>query len=109
MNEANYYAFAAYLGRGWPRGHNDFADCAQVSRAMQVAAAEAAVRLKQTGAPVAPIFGLCGCFDLVGFSFYSTMGVREGALVPYPPDAPVSPLGYSIWADGLGDGLGRLH
>lgn len=60
MNEANYYAFAAYLGRGWPPGHNDFADCAQVSRAMLLAAAEAAVRLKQTGAPVAPIFGLSG-------------------------------------------------
>ncbi len=37
------------------------------------------------------------------------MGVRQGALVPYPPDAPVSPLGYGIWADDLGDVLDRLH
>ena len=58
VNETNYYAFAAYLGLGWPPGHNDFAECAQVSQAMQLATAEAAVRLKQTGAPVASIFGL---------------------------------------------------
>jgi len=158
VNETNYYAFAAYRGRGWPPGHNDFAECAQVSRAMQLATAEAAVRLRQTGAPVASIFGLsgikalddrpettrlagllndlnwraglelfrdgvlgipgfepaerpdlAGSFDLIGFSFYSTMGIRKGALVPYPPDAPVSPLGYGIWADGLGPVLDRLH
>ena len=30
-------------------------------------------------------------------------------MVPYPPDAPVSPLGYGIWADGLGLVLDRLH
>ena len=125
---------------------------------MQLATAEAAVRLKQTGAPVASIFGLsdvramddtpgttrlagllndlnwraglelfrdgilrvpgldpverpdlAGSFDLIGFSYYSTMGVRQGARVPYPPDAPVSPLGYGIWADGLGLVLDRLH
>ena len=120
--------------------------------------AEAAVRLGQTGAPVASIFGLsdvramddtpettrlagllndlnwraglelfrdgilrvpgldpverpdlAGSFDLIGFSYYSTMGIRQGARVPYPPDAPVSPLGYGIWADGLGLVLDRLH
>ena len=125
---------------------------------MQLATAEAAVRLKQTGAPVASIFGLsgqqtmddapettrlaelldalhwraglelfrdgvlnvpgrepierpdlAGSFDLIGFSFYTTVGIREGAMVPYPPDAPVSPLGYGIWADGLGQVLDRLH
>lgn len=125
---------------------------------LQLATAEAAVRLKQTGAPVASIFGLsgiqamddapetrqlaglldalnwqaglglfrdgtlripgldpverpdlAGSFDLIGFSFYSTMGIRQGALVPYPPDVPVSPLGYGIWADGLGRVLERLQ
>jgi beta-glucosidase len=158
VNETNYYPFAAYLGLGWPPGHNDLAECAQASQAMQLATAEAAVRLKQTGAPVASIFGLSdiralddapattrlagllndlnwraglelfrdgvlrvpgldpverpdlvGSFDLIGFSFYSTMGVRQGDRVPYPPDAPVSPLGYGIWADGLGLVLDRLH
>ncbi len=158
VNETNYYAFAAYLGRGWPPGHNDLAECAQVSQAMQLATAEAAVRLRQTGAPVASVFGLsgiqaldetpkttrlagqlndlnwraglelfrdgvlrvpglqpterpdlAGSFDLISFSFYTTNGIREGALVPYPADAPVSPLGYAIWADGLGAVLDRLH
>ena len=60
VNETNYYPFAAYLGRGWPPGHNSFEECARVSQAMQLATAEAAVRLKQTGAPVASIFGLSG-------------------------------------------------
>ena len=158
VNETNYYAFAAYRGGGWPPGHNDAAESAQVSRAMQLATAEAAVRLRQTGAPVASIFGLsaiealddsprttrlaeavndlnwraglelfrdgvlrvpglemtvrpdlAGSFDLIGFSFYSTTGIRQGRMVPYPPDAPVSPLGYGIWADGLGRVLDRLH
>ncbi|HTX81625.1 MAG TPA: family 1 glycosylhydrolase [Streptosporangiaceae bacterium] len=157
VNETNYYAFAAYLGRGWPPGHNDMSECAQVSRAMQLATAEAAARLRQTGAPVASIFGLsaiealdddprttrlasllealnwqaglglftegvlrvpgleatvrpdlAGSFDLIGFSFYSTTGIRQGGMVRYPPAAPVSPLGYGIWADGLGRVLDRL-
>jgi beta-glucosidase len=158
VNETNYYAFAGYLGRGWPPGHDDLTECAQVSRAMQLATAEAAVRLRQTGAPVASIFGLsaiealddsprttrladllndlnwraglelfrngvlrvpglnaidrpdlAGSFDLIGFSFYSTIGIRQGQMVAYPQDAPVSPLGYGIWADGLGRVLDRLN
>lgn len=52
---------------------------------------------------------LAGAFDLVGFSYYATMGVRDGAIVPYPDDAPRSPLGYAIWPDGLGLVLERLH
>jgi beta-glucosidase len=157
VNETNYYAFAAYLGRGWPPGHNDMSECAHVSRAMQLATAEAAARLRQTGAPVASIFGLsviealdddprttrladllealnwqaglglfrdgvlrvpgleptvrpdlAGSFDLIGFSFYATTGIRQGRMIPYPPDAPVSPLGYGIWADGLGRVLDQL-
>jgi beta-glucosidase len=158
VNETNYYAAAAYRGRGWPPGHNDAAESALVFREMQLATAEAAVRLRQTGAPVASIFGLsaiepldddprttrladllnvlnwragldlfrdgvlrvpglevterpdlAGAFDLIGFSYYSTTGIRQGRMVPYPPDAPVSPLGYGIWADGLGRVLDRLH
>jgi beta-glucosidase len=158
VNETNYYASAAYRGHGWPPGHNDAAESALVSREMQLATAEAAVRLRQTGAPVASIFGLsaiealdddphttrladllndlnwragldlfrdgvlrvpglevterpdlAGSFDLIGFSYYSTIGIRQGRMVPYPPDAPVSPLGYGIWADGLGRVLDRLH
>jgi beta-glucosidase len=158
VNETNYYAFAAYRGGGWPPGHNDPTEAMLVSRAMQLATAEAAMRLRQTRAPVASIFGLSAIrnlddspdtsrlanlldelnwraglelfrdgvlrvpglepieradlarsFDLVGFSFYSTIGIRRGRVVPYPPDAPVSPLGYGIWADGLGLVLDRLH
>ncbi len=158
VNETNYYAYLAYGGGGWPPGHNDDAESARVSGAMQVATAEAAARLRQTGAPVASIFGLsaiealddtprttrlagllddlnwqagpglfrdgilrvpglepierpdlAGSFDLIGFSFYSTIGIRQGRMVPYPPGAPVSPLGYGIWADGLGRVLNRLH
>ena len=34
---------------------------------------------------------------------------RDGRMAVHPPDAPVSPLGYGIWADGLGLVLDRLH
>jgi beta-glucosidase len=157
VNETNYYAAAAYRGGGWPPGHNDREEWATASEAIQLASAEAAVRLKQTGAPVASIFGLscevaldeapetaakaaqlravnweaglglfrqgilripgrepierldlAGSFDLIGFSFYATIGVAAGRIVPYPTDVPVSPLGYSIWAEGLDLVLARL-
>ncbi|OWY61681.1 hypothetical protein B7486_62505, partial [cyanobacterium TDX16] len=53
---------------------------------------------------------LAGAFDLLGFSFYFTWGVRDGRLLfSYPEDAETSPLGYGIWADGLGLVLDRLH
>ena len=158
VNETNYYAMAAYRGGGWPPGHNDVGEWALASEAIQLATAEAAVRLKQTGARVASIFGLsttaahdatapterlvaryyevhwdaglglfrdgvlatpgrpvlerpdlAGSFDMIGFSYYSTLGVSDGRVVAHPPDAPVSPLGYGIWADGLGLVLDRLH
>ncbi|MBA3029074.1 MAG: glycoside hydrolase family 1 protein [Desulfobacteraceae bacterium] len=158
VNETNYYALAAYRGGGWPPGQNDRDACAVVSEAIHLATAEAAVRLRQTGAPVASIFGLsamvaqddepatlsriahirkthwdpgvgllrdgilrvpgrppierpdlAGCFDLFGFSYYAAMGVRSGQIVMHPPDAEVSPLGYGIWADGLGIILDELH
>jgi beta-glucosidase len=58
VNETNYYARAAYGGRGWPPGHNDPAEVATANEAIHLANAEAAVRLAHTGAPVASIFGL---------------------------------------------------
>ncbi len=158
VNETNYYATIAYRGRGWPPGHNDHTEAAIVDEAIHLAAAEAAARLRQTGAPVASIFGLspiveldtdektltfarrlrdhlwrpgielfrdgvlrigdrtpverpdlAGVFDLFGFSYYSAMGVARGRVALHPEEAPVSPLGYAIWADGLGLVLDRLH
>ncbi len=158
VNETNYYAMAAYRGGGWPPGHNDREEWATATQAIHLATAEAAIRLKQTGAPVASIFGLspvvvqddepasrrladrihevnwatwiglfregilrvprrdpierpdlAHAFDLIGFSYYSAIGVRDGRIVPQPVDAPISPLGYGIWADGLGLVLDRLH
>lgn len=158
VNETNYYAGSAYGGRGWPPGHNDRAERALAAEQIHLATAEAAAVLRETGAPVAAIFGLscevpldddeatlrvaralravnwdagiglfrdgvlripgreplvrtdlAGCYDLFGFSYYATMGVAHGRIVPYPTGAPVSPLGYGIWGDGLGLVLDRLH
>jgi beta-glucosidase len=48
--------------------------------------------------------------DLVGFSYYSALGVgAEGEIVPYPTDVRVGPLGYAPWSEGLGIVLHRLH
>ena len=53
---------------------------------------------------------LADAFDLIGFSYYSATGVRADlSLVPFPADAPVSPLGYAIWPEGLRGVLDRLH
>ena len=158
VNETNYYARAAYGGGGFPPGRRDRDEVALVEEAIHLATAEAAVRLRRTGAPVASILGLsaivtqddaaetgeladklydtywapglglfrdgvlrvrhrtpverpdlAGSFDLLGFSYYSAMGVRAGRLAVHPEDAPVSPLGYGIWADGLGLVLDRLR
>jgi beta-glucosidase len=158
VNETNYYARAAYGRGGWPPGHDDAVERSAVDEAIHLATAEAAVRLRGTGAPVSSIFGLsaivpqdqdpasarraealhealwapglglfrdgvlrvpgrppverpdlAGAFDLLGFSYYAAMGVAGGHLAVHPPDAPVSPLGYGIWADGLGLVLDRLH
>jgi len=158
VNEANYYARLCYSGGRFPPGHDDRDEVAVVDEAILLANAEAAIRLRQTGAPVASIFGLsaivpqdgdpetmsyadalhsmlwepglglfrdgtlrvrrrepahrpdlAGAFDLIGFSYYSAMGVSQGRTAIHPPDAPVSPLGYGIWADGLGLVLDRLH
>ena len=52
---------------------------------------------------------LAGSFDLIGFSYYAAMGLAAGQMTIHPPGAPVSPLGYGIWADGVGVVLDRLH
>jgi beta-glucosidase len=52
---------------------------------------------------------LAHCFDLIGFSYYMTLGVRAGRPTRHPEGAPLSPLGYAIWADGLGLVLDELH
>ena len=158
VNETNYYARAAYRGGGWPPGHDDRDEAAMADEAIHLATAEAAVRLRQTGAPVSSIFGLSAivaqdddpgthrladrlhqtywstgldlfrdgvlrvrgrapverpelarAFDLIGFSYYSAMGVRAGRLAVHPPGGVVSPLGYGIWPDGVGLVLDRLH
>lgn len=60
-------------------------------------------------APVA-VPDYAGVFDLIGFSYYSAIGVRADlSQPPYPADAPRSPLGYGIWAPGLELVLDRLH
>ncbi len=158
VNETNIYPSVAYRGGGFTPGHDDPREFAVVTEAIQLATAEAAVRLRQTGAPVASIFSLAtvvthdddpatlrladrvydvnwttglglfedgvlrvkgrdpierpdlaGAFDLIGFSYYLTLGVEAGRIVPHPPDAPISPLGYGISADGLRLVLDRLH
>ena len=158
VNETNYYGDVAYGGGGWPPGRKDSDERARADEAIQLANAEAAQRLRATGAPVASIFGLTACvaqdeapesaaavdafydkswapglglfrdgvlrvpgrapverpdlagaFDLIGFSYYTTMGIRDGRPARHPPDGPRSPLGYGIFPDGLGLVLERLH
>jgi beta-glucosidase len=58
VNEANLYALLHYGGFGFPPGHDDLDEVATVEEQVQLANAEAAVRLRQTGAPVASVFGL---------------------------------------------------
>ena len=59
VNETNYYARAAYRRRRLAaRPQRPRARRRVVDEAIQLATAEAAVRLRQTGAPVSSIFGL---------------------------------------------------
>ena len=59
VNETNFYAVRARTAAaGLPPGHDDRGEWAAATEAIHLATAEAAVRLKQTGAPVASIFAL---------------------------------------------------
>jgi beta-glucosidase len=50
-----------------------------------------------------------GAFDLIGFSYYSTVSVdQDGVLHPYPSDARRGPLGDARHPDGLRECLERL-
>jgi beta-glucosidase len=52
---------------------------------------------------------MAGSFDLIGFSYYYALAVgADLSFGPYPPDAPVGPLGLAPWAEGLGIVLRRL-
>lgn len=52
---------------------------------------------------------LVGAYDLLGFSYYSTIGISEGRVVSYPLGAKESPLGYGISSDGLDLVIKRLE
>ena len=161
VNETNYYALLALpRRRAGRRATTTATSAALVDEAIHLATAEAAVRLRQTGAPVASIFGLSrrrrrrtttrhrARSSSASTRSYWAPGLglfRDGVLrVPRPrpgraarprrrlrPDRllvlrgdrrarragsrstrrtrRVSPLGYGIWADGLGLVLDRLH
>jgi len=158
VNETNLYARVGYGGSGFAPGHDDRDERRVVEEAIHLATAEAAVRLRATGAPVASVFSLspvvvedddpesqalvpkvydalwspglglfrdgvlrvhgrppverpdlAGCFDLLGFSYYAAIGIAHGAPTVHPPDGTLSPLGYTIWADGVGLVLDTLH
>jgi beta-glucosidase len=60
--------------------------------------------------PAREVPDLCEACDLIGFSYYSAIGVgADGNQVPYPSGARVGPLGYAPWSEGLGIVLKRLH
>lgn len=61
VNEPNYYPHGAYGGDGLPPGHRDRTQRALVNEEIQLATAEAAVRLRQTGRPVSSVLALT-CF-----------------------------------------------
>jgi beta-glucosidase len=158
INEFNLYPWLAYRLGVVPPGQGDQADEAMATEAIHLANAEAAGRLRQTGAPTSAIFGLApvvvldddpasaaqrdrfhesmwdpgiglfrdgvlrvpgrelieradlaGTFDLIGFSYYFTLGAEAGQIGTYPAGAPISPLGYGIHADGVGLVLDRLR
>lgn len=87
VNEMNYYAMLAYGGEGWPPQHDDPVERAAADEAIQLATAEAAVRLRSTGAPVASIFGLS--------AFVAHDDTPETA-------ATVNGLYASMWDPGIG-------
>jgi beta-glucosidase len=66
--------------------------------------------LELPGRPPREVADLREACDLVGFSYYSALGVgADGDVVPYPSGARVGPLGYAPWSEGLALVLHRLH
>ncbi|GAA2140158.1 glycoside hydrolase family 1 protein [Actinomadura napierensis] len=59
--------------------------------------------------PAIDVPHLANVFDLIGFSYYRTTGIREGEIVPYPSGAPLSDMGYAVSADGLRRVLSKLR
>ncbi len=154
VNEPIWFAAGGWLAGGMPPGERGFKGFAEVLEAILLASHEAALRLRQTGAPTATIHGLSGVhavdggeeraarwsevvwdswisliregvlrvpgrdpverpeladvFDLIGFSYYAASAMDANGTLRYPEDAPQSPLGYSIWPDGLEEVLDRL-
>jgi beta-glucosidase len=65
--------------------------------------------LRVPGRPAITRDDLAGSFDLIGFSYYATVGVRHGEITLHPPDGVRSVLGYGIFPDGLALVLDRLR
>jgi beta-glucosidase len=155
VNEPHAYALLGWMGMGFPPGASDRDGYLAALEAIQLATAEAGMRLRQSGRPVATVHNLApivaldeasaavadfidagmwrswiglqrdgvlavpgrapvarpdlaGWADLIGFSYYFTLGLQHGGVVPYPAGAPLSPLGYAIGAGGLRLVLERL-
>jgi beta-glucosidase len=58
VNESNIYAILKFRGLGFAPGHDDHDESSDVGENIHLGAAEAAVRLRETGAPVSSIFSL---------------------------------------------------
>jgi beta-glucosidase len=96
VNEMNIYPAIAYRGAGFTPGHDSREEWAIACREIHLATAEAAVRLRRTGAPVASIFSLSA---LVAQDESPATSRR------------IARLRESLWAPGLGlfrDGVLRV-
>jgi beta-glucosidase len=61
------------------------------------------------GRPVREIPDMAGSFDIIGFSYYSAVGVHpDGSTSAYPDGLATDDYGRSMWPEGLGLTLRRL-
>jgi len=61
------------------------------------------------GRPIVEIPDMAGSFDIIGFSYYSAIGVfPDGSTDTYPTGAPTDDFGRSMWPEGMGITLRRL-
>jgi len=66
--------------------------------------------LELPGKPPREVPDLREACDIVGFSYYSALGIdAAGGITPYPTNARVGAMGYAPWSEGLGIVLHRLH